>query len=327
MSFVLEPADNAALGDILAGQYVTVSLPEAGQSSARQRCYSVSGRFGERAIRITVRKIGKGGLSDSLHDQVSVGSTVLVGPPKGRFVMGEPPERPVVLISVGVGITPLLPMLGQLAKGSPSHDVWFVHGARSGDHHALKEEAAGHAASCERVRLFTAYSRPTDRDVAGRDYDACGRIDVNMIAGLADVATADFYICGPEAFMSTVADDLIARGADPASIRREIFTASTMGASVKPAHAGTSSVPDRTVRFSKSGRSVRWGLESGSLLDLALANGLEVPHSCKVGECQSCLQRLVRGQVQYPDDADFALDADQVLLCQAWPTEDVVIEI
>lgn len=323
MSFVLEPRDKAALGSILPGQYVTVSLPAEGRSSP-QRSYSVSGRIGERRLRITVRRAGRGGVSDSLHDQLSVGSTLLVGPPKGRFVVAERPTRPVVLVSVGVGLTPLLPMLDHLVQNDPCEDIWFIHGARSGQHHALKDETRRLADICRRAKLFTVYSQPADQDILGRDYDRCGHVDADTVATLVDVADVDFYICGPEAFMTSLSDRLVALGASPHSIKREIFTGSAMAATPR---LGASGLSDRTVRFSRTGMSVLWSPKCGSLLDLALASGIDVPHSCRVGECLSCLQRLVRGSVQYPDDAEIALDADQVLLCQAWPKEDTVIEI
>src|SRR5690606_3152135 len=142
VSFVLRPLDNAPIGDMAPGQYVTVSLPKDPQQT-RRRSYSISGRPDARSLRITVRRVGDKGLSALLHDRLAVGDEVLLAPPAGQFVLDSAPRRSVVLVSAGVGITPLLPMAEHLAREGPGRDIWFVHAARCRRHHLFAEEAYG----------------------------------------------------------------------------------------------------------------------------------------------------------------------------------------
>ncbi len=175
MSFVLEPDDDAPVGPVLPGQYVTVALP----GQAAQRCYSVSGR-GERTLRITVRRLGRGGLSDDLHDRLHVNDALSVAAPAGRFVPGPSAERPVVLIGAGVGVTPLLPMLRAFA--AEGRETWYLTGFRDGAHHLFRTEAEQLAANPS-VHLRSAYSRPRANDTPHR----AGRIDASWVAGLLPV--------------------------------------------------------------------------------------------------------------------------------------------
>lgn len=319
-SFVLQPCDLAPIGPIQAGQYVTVSLHD-GSAAPQQRSYSVSRRPDGRSLRISVRRLGAGGVSDRLHDTLEAGTEVLVGVPAGRFVLSSPPGRPVVLVSAGVGITPLLPMLDELARQDSGREVWFIHAARDGAHHLFEDEARAMADRAENggIRLLSCYSRPRDED----NPDLTGRIDAEALARLVPVTDADFYICGPDAFMTSLRDGLIALGAAADAIRFEAFEASA-GAAFDL--AGRAPACDSAITFAKSGKSAVWSPSSGSLLDLALANKVDVAYSCRQGDCQSCVQTIVSGLVDYPGDEVPLLLWDQILLCQAVPRGDLVLD-
>jgi ferredoxin-NADP reductase/predicted pyridoxine 5'-phosphate oxidase superfamily flavin-nucleotide-binding protein len=315
-SFVLQPRDSAAIGPILPGQYVTVAVPQDTCQPPRRRNYSVSGRPGERAIRIAVRKISDDGLSGLLHT-LAAGDEVHVGVPAGRFVFDSPPQRPVVLVSAGVGITPLLPMLEMIVAECVERDVWFVHAARDADYHLFAEEARQLAARASgRVRLFSAYSRSAD-DEPG---DHRGRIDAALLDRLVPAREADFYICGPDEFMSSLRAGLMALGADSGNIHFEAFGSS--GAGLADKLAGR---PDRKITFAQSGKELTWRPSNGSLLDLALTNDVKVQYSCRNGDCQTCIQKLVSGSADYPIGEVPVLAEGQVLLCQAVPKTDMVI--
>lgn len=319
VSFVVEPQDAAPVGTVKPGQYISVSLPTDPTPLPRRRSYSVSGRPDDRALRFTVRRIGKGGVSDLLHDSLQLGDDVSIGPPNGHFVLQSPAGRPVVLISAGVGITPLLPMLETLAAESGARDVWFVHGAANSGHHLFAAEVARISAGAKgpRIRPFTAYSRPHEDDHA----DHTGRIDAGVIAGLVPPADADFYICGPGDFMTGLRDGLVARGAAPDSVRFEAFESAdptALFAAKGPASAA--------VRFAKTGKEAIWTPESGTLLDLALVNGVDVSYSCRMGDCQSCLQRVLEGGVTHPALEGPQPGRGQALLCQAIPSGDVTLQ-
>lgn len=320
-SFVLQPRDDAPVGDAAPGQYVTVSLPHDDQPMQRRRCYSISAVPDAVSLRISVRRIGDDGVSALLHDKVKIGDEVFVGPPAGQFILDSAPLRPVVLISAGVGITPLLPMAEHLAREPPGRDVWFVHAARNARHHLFAQEALRIAATNPGIRLLTAYSRPEIGDTC----DHRGRLDAQALAAHVPVAKADFYICGPDGFMSTLTQGLIDLGAAPESIRKEAFEQEGGGAAFALSSALAGRAPC-TVTFARSDKNATWKPESGSLLDLALANNIDVQYSCRNGECQSCAQRVVSGRATYPAGEEPLLPRGQILLCQAVPRGDIVLD-
>lgn len=312
-SFVLEPCDKAPIGPVLPGQYVTVSVP--GTSGAlRQRSYSVSRRPDGKSLRISVRRVGRGGVSDLLHDTIQPGMELHVGVPAGRFVLSSSPGRRIVLISAGVGITPLLPMLEQIVSEDSGREVWFIHAARDANSHLFEREAQAIAARARNggVRLFTCYSRPRKEDRC----DFVGRIDSDMLAQVLPVDEADFYICGPDIFMTSLRDGLVARGAEPLSIRYEAFEAASGGTLDL---AGQDTVSGSTVTFARSGKSASWSPSDGTLLDLALKNDIEVAYSCRLGDCQSCVQKVISGVVDHVGDETPLLSLNQALLCLAVP--------
>ncbi len=321
VSFVLKPRDNAPVGDAEPGQYVTVSLPLDDRPMQRRRCYSISGIPGKYSLRISVRRLGTDGVSALLHDKIEIGDEVLLGAPAGQFVLDSTPPRPVVLVSAGVGITPLLPMAELLAREDAGRDVWFIHAARSARYHLFEEEALRIAGANPAIRLFTAYSQPEDGDTCHHR----GRLDARTIAAHVPVADADFYICGPDGFMSSLSQGLIELGAVAASIKTEAFEQRSGGLAGALSETLADQAP-RTVEFARSGKRVTWKPESGSLLDLALATNIDVQYSCRNGECQSCAQRLVSGQANYPNGEEPLLARGQVLLCQAIPHGDIVLD-
>ena len=320
-SFVLQADDAAPLDPVAPGQYVSVSVPEHPAGVPRRRSYSVSGRPEPRSLRITVRRLGRGGLSDVLHDRVGVGHPVLLGVPAGRFVLDSPPGRPVALVSAGVGITPLLPMLDALADETDTRDVYFVHAARSGAHHLFREEIADRVArsSHARITTLTAYSQPQPEDRP----DHAGHLDAGVLARFVDPATADFYICGPRSFMEDLRSGLLARGAAASAIRTEAFEAGDGGDALAAAIDGR---PESVVTFAKSGRVAQWTPARGTLLDLAVSEGIDVPHSCRMGDCQSCVQRLLSGQVDHPALSRTDFLEGQALMCQALPDGDIKLD-
>lgn len=319
-SFILKPSDNAPIGPVLPGQYITVSLPDE-KGSPRQRSYSVSRRPDGKTLRISVRRIGAGGVSDLLHDTAGPGTEILVGSPAGRFVLSTPPGRPIVFLSAGVGVTPLLPMLEDVVCEDSGREVLFVHAARDGAHHLFEDETRAIAARAKNggIHLLSCYSRPRPEDVC----DLSGRIDAAAIARMVEVKETDFYICGPSAFMTSLREGLIAHGAVPETIRIEAFEASA-GAVFEVSGKAIASASN--VAFARSGKTAVWSPSEGSLLDLALKNGIDVAYSCRMGDCGSCVQTIVSGLVDYPGDEIPLLAYGQVLLCQAIPQGDLVID-
>lgn len=318
-SFVLRPADRAALAPVPPGQYVSVSLPDDPAEPPRRRSYSVSGQPDAGSLRISVRRIGAGGLSDLLHERLVPGAEVLLGVPAGRFVLDQGPDRPVVLIGAGVGATPLLPMLAALAA-TPGAPVWFVQAARDGAHHPFRAEAQALAANAAReVRLLAAHSRPRPDDRP----DLAGRLTADWLAAQVPLREAGIYICGPEDFMAGLETGLAALGADPGRIRSERFQA--QDGPLAPM-AGLAAGQPCTVTFRKSGVTTRWDPASGTLLDLAIRHRVGLSYSCRMGDCQSCVQKLVEGSARHLTEDEPMLGDGQVLMCQAVPLGDLVLD-
>ncbi|MBC8719651.1 pyridoxamine 5'-phosphate oxidase family protein [Ochrobactrum sp. Marseille-Q0166] len=320
-SFILKPRDSAPIGDVLPGQYVTVSLLKDDHRIARQRCYSISGTPETYSLRITVRRIGNNGVSDLLHDEMQIGDELLLGPPAGHFVLESSLSRPIVFISAGVGITPLMPMVEKLSKAQPGREAWFLHAARSREHHLFKEDIERIADINPSLRLFTAYSKPNKGD----NCDHSGRLNAGIIGQLLPVAEADFYICGPNAFMSEISEGLKALGARPDGIKTEAFEQKSGCPTMLASKTLVNRAPC-SVMFARSGQKLTWKQDSGTLLDLALAHEIDVPFSCRTGECQSCVQRIVEGKVDYLIGEEPILARGRVMLCQATPLGDVVID-
>jgi ferredoxin-NADP reductase/predicted pyridoxine 5'-phosphate oxidase superfamily flavin-nucleotide-binding protein len=222
-SFVFESRDGGPLADFNAGQHLPIELEGTGQGCGVSRTYSLSNGPGQGRYRISVKRHSQGVASRCLHDHVELGAILSARAPAGDFVLDPSSPRPVVLVSAGVGLTPLVSMLHELVGGGDSRRVWFVHGARDGRHHPLADEVRGLAARAPNVRLHVAYSRPRPEDELGRCYDSAGRVDGALLEKLMPGLDGDFYLCGPIGFLASVQENLEARGVLPERIRSETF--------------------------------------------------------------------------------------------------------
>lgn len=234
-SFYLQAADAGALPAFRPGQYVSVALNLESLQRRQIRQYSLSDAPGQGWWRISVKRETAGAatpagmISNLLHDEVGEGDVLQVSPPFGDFVLDEASDAPVVLLSAGVGVTPLASMLKQLRQCQPTRQVTFAHAARDGRHHALKQELA---AECGPAALHTAifYEQPDSRDRHGVDYHFAGRMQLDRLAPEALCADADYYLCGPLPFMREQRRALLERGIDPQQIRYEVFGPELLGA-------------------------------------------------------------------------------------------------
>jgi len=226
-SFVLVSPDGGRLPEFEAGQHLPVELAIPGQASPVLRTYSLSGSTDAPHYRLSVKREARGLASRYLHDELAVGSLLSAAAPQGSFTLDDASERPVVLVSAGVGLTPLVSMLHTLVARDTGHAVWFVHGARDGQHHPLRREVERLVASAASAHVHVAYSRPGPGDSLGRDYDSPGRIDSALLEKLLPGFDADFYLCGPRRFMAAIHAHLEERGVPPDRIRSESFGPAT----------------------------------------------------------------------------------------------------
>jgi hypothetical protein len=222
-SFVFESRDGGPLADFNAGQHIPIELEDTEQGCGVSRTYSLSNAPGQGRYRISVKRHPQGVASRCLHDHVVVGAIVSARPPAGDFTLDPSSRRPIVFASAGVGLTPLVSMLHELVRADDSRRIWFVHGARDGRHHALADEVRGLAGRGRNVQLHVAYSRPRAEDQLGRHYHSAGRVDGALLEKLVAGLDADFYLCGPTAFMASVQQHLETQGVPPERIRSETF--------------------------------------------------------------------------------------------------------
>ena len=221
-SFVLAARDGGALADFEAGQHLPIEVQVDGYDHPLHRTYSLSIGPGAGFYRITVKREPAGAVSRHLHENVHEGDFINAGTPAGDFIL-EKSDRPVVLISAGVGVTPMVSML-HAEVDSPQHrQVIFVHGARDGAHDPLAGEVQALARRSDNVRLEVAYSRPRAEDTPGIAYRRAGRVDAELIKTASPDTDAHFYLCGPTRFMADIITVLSELGVADERIHTETF--------------------------------------------------------------------------------------------------------
>jgi nitric oxide dioxygenase len=226
-SFILEPGDGGSVENFEPGQYISlaINVPALGLQQIRQ--YSLSDMPNGRSYRISVKREGgdtnpPGYVSCLLHDHVNVGDEIKLAAPYGTFHIDVDAKSPIVLISGGVGLTPMISMLKNAIQ-DPQRRVVFVHGARNSRVQAMRERLRETAKTHSNFNLIVFYDAPLPEDVKGRDYDYAGLVDVNSIKNAVLIPDADYYICGPVPFMRMQHDALKELGVPEARIHHEVF--------------------------------------------------------------------------------------------------------
>ena len=332
ISVHLADPEGAAVPPAQPGQFLTLRLP-ASPGAQLLRSYSLSGAPGASSYRISVKREPHGAGSRFMHTRVRAGDLLEVAAPRGTFTL-QPGEAPVLLISAGVGATPVLAMLHALAATGSGRDIWWLHGARSRSEEPFAAESRSLLAALTSGHRHICYSRPGSGDVKGRDYQTSGRLSPAVLAALNIPRNADAYICGPAAFMAEVSAALVGMGVDGARIRTEIFgarPAQTPGiapAAVRPPHPPAGEAADGPlIEFARSGLTVHWEPGYASLLELAEACDLSVRWSCRTGVCHTCETGLLAGTVSYaPDPVDDPAEGS-TLICCSQPRGDLVLDL
>ncbi|MFD5115861.1 MOSC domain-containing protein [Streptomyces sp. NPDC058391] len=332
-SLSLAAADGSALPPWEPGQAVTLRLQPEGGAAPLIRSYSLSGPPGADRYRISVKQEPHGAASSHLRTRVGVGDTLDVAAPRGSFFLRDG-EEPVLLLSAGVGATPVLAMLYALADAGSGRQVWWLHGARDGTEHPFADESRALLDRLTDSHSFVCYSRPADDDREGVDYTARGRLSAGLVGGLGLPRDADAYLCGPPDFMSDLASVLDSSGLEPSRIHTEAFgagaalTPGVVSGPARPPHPPDGSTgTGPVVSFARSGLTVRWDPDRASLLELAEACDVPTRWSCRTGICHTCETALLSGAVGYsPDPIDQPADGN-ALICCSRPTDSVVLDL
>jgi len=315
------------------GQYLTLRIqPDDGQKSLL-RNYSLSGPPDAGYYRITVKREHEGAASGYLCTRLSVGDQLDIAAPRGTFILDRT-HAPVLLISAGIGATPVLAMLQALAKEHSDREIWWLHGARSSRDHSFAAETRTLLASLPNVRTHVYFSRPGPHDLEGRDFDSAGRLTPSLLAELEPPRDAEAYLCGPAPFMDEISAGLAAMGIDASHIHTEPFgpapgltpgIAATPARTPHPPAGQPGSGP--TIQFARSDLAVPWSGDYTSLLELAEACDVPVRWSCRTGVCHNCETTLIAGKLEYsPDPVEPPADGS-ALICCSQPRDDVVLDL
>jgi ferredoxin-NADP reductase/MOSC domain-containing protein YiiM/ferredoxin len=333
VSLSFETPDGSSLPEALPGQFLALRLRVDTGVAPVIRNYSISSPPGSGIYRVSVKLEPNGLVSSFLHHSVKVGNTIEVSAPRGTFTI-KPGNGPVILVSAGIGVTPVLAMLHALASQASTREVWWLYGARSGSDHPFAKEAQEALRKLKGAHSHIAYSKPGLEDQPGRDYDSHGRLSSELLDQLDVPQHGDFYLCGPASFLRDFNEGLRQRGTASAQIHTEIFGP---GDSITPGIApvarshphpptGTLGTGPQT-SFARSGLSVPWSPSYRSLLELAEACDVPVRWSCRTGVCHTCETGLIRGAVRYQPEPLEPPAQGNLLLCCAEPVGDVDIDL
>ena len=337
-SFYLVPEDGQPLPIYMPGQFLTFRLSIPGHPKPVIRTYSLSecpchGEY----YRVTIKweaqpedsEIISG--SNYFHNLVEPGTRLQVAASRGDFFLNPQEETPVVLISGGVGLTPMISMLNTIVDSGTKRPTWFVHGTRNGIHHAMCRHMRQAAAENDNITVHIRYSQPRPEDVRGREYDSAGHVDIDLLKELLPHKEMDFYLCGPPPFMNSMMRGLWEWGVPESRIRFELFGPAALlqeGTRARRRKKKQSAEEQAwEIVFSESGISAKWDPEYENLLEFAEDQGVFPDFSCRSGICHSCQYELLKGNVDYTFEPLDPPYPGQVLLCCARPRSNLAIDV
>ena len=331
-SFYLEPHDRKPLPTYLPGQFLTFQLQVPGQSKPVVRCYSLSDCASEAIhYRVTIKKVVKpdtscGIASAYFCDQVKEGDLLDVKAPSGKFTLDPSGAAPVVLISGGVGLTPMLSMVNAIIRLNKKREVWFFYGARNGSEHIQRQYLTRLADEHRNVRMQICYSRPAPEERAGRDFQHAERISIELLKKVLPTNQYEYYICGPPEMMKAVPEGLMEWGVPRENIFTESFGPATIKAAVVPATTAPSNEPAVKITFAKSQKAVAWDSGAATLWDLADRHGITIPKGCGCGDCGSCEVAIRSGSIEHVKTPTAAVADGSCLSCICRPKTDLVVD-
>ena len=331
-SFVLAPVDGQPLPVFQAGQFVVLRLHLDPDKPPVLRSYSLSDLPAADHIRISVKSELNGIGSSFLCNRAREGDLLDVSAPRGSFTLRSS-QSPVVLLSAGVGATPVMSMLHSLAAERSQREIWWIYGARNRVEHPFAEESRSLLKQLSRGRGYIVYSRPGAIDRVGVDFDAHGHIDTALLERIGVPQGGDFYLCGPSSFLQDMRDGLRKWGVLAENVHTEIFgslEAMTPGLAqvVHTPHlpqGPPGSGPP--VSFARSGITAAWDPKFASLLELAEACDVPVRWSCRTGVCHTCMTGLIGGSITYNPEPLERPAPGNVLVCCSQPNAGVTLDL
>ncbi|HEY9598444.1 MAG TPA: 2Fe-2S iron-sulfur cluster-binding protein [Cyanophyceae cyanobacterium] len=335
-SFYLQPEDKGEIPNFKPGQFLTIKLDIPGQDRPIIRTYSLSDYPDPcNYYRLSIKRepapkgldVPPGIASNFMHDRIQEGSIIPAKPPNGKFFIDVSKSIPAVLISNGVGITPMISMAKACTRLNPHRPVWFIHGARDGRFHALRDEVMEFSQQNSNLHVHYRYSRPRLEDEG--HYHSIGYVDTALIQELVG-QDAEFFMCGSPPFMESLITGLKEWGVPENRIFFEAFGKPMKALSEKPtpAEQTNGNVEKAEIVFAESGKTLTWREGDGSILEFAEANDINPPYSCRAGICGTCMCKISEGEVAYQEPPTAATDKDSILICISQPkTSKVVLNI
>ena len=331
-SLSLASVDGQPLASALPGQFVVLRLQPEPASAPLLRSYSLSGAPGSDHYRISIKQEEHGAASSFLRNHIAVGDTLQVSAPRGTFTLAAE-QRPAVLLGAGVGATPLLAMLHSLVAAGSTREIWWLYSAHDRAAHPFARETNELLRQLPRSCRYIVYSQESASEPSAGDFDARGRLGLDVLTRLRLPLDADFYMCGPVAFLQDMTKSLSSLGVATSRLHSETFGAEgsfTPGIieQRKSPHAPTGPAGQGPrISFARSGLSVEWDSRFQNLLELSEACDVPVRWSCRTGVCHSCEVALIGGSISYePDPLDLPATGN-LLICCSRPQEDLVIDL
>ena len=344
-SFYLAPEDGSPLPRFRPGQYIPLRSVPVGGGRSLTRTYSLSAAPGDsRAFRISIKReegtlngiLPPGVFSNYMHDTMTMGTELLVGAPRGSFILDVAGDAPVCFLSAGVGVTPVFSMLEHLVNTDDRRPTCFIHGTRNGRLHTFREDLRRLTANRPWITSHVCYSRPSKEDAMQHRFDSVGRVDLTLVLALNLPTDTHYFLCGPLGFLRDLYQSLRRRGVDEGHLHYEHFGTAVDLAIDAPERAKPKEPPKirprqtdetATVRFASSGIVVEWDGSVDSILELAEEAGISAMYSCRSGVCQTCSCRLQDGAVEYFNDPAADPEPGEVLICSARPKSNIVIDL
>jgi len=331
-SFVLSPVDGQPLPVFGAGQFIVLRLLVDPGKPPALRSYSLSDLPAADHLRISVKSELNGIGSSFLCNRAREGDVLDVSAPRGSFTL-RPGQSTVVLLSAGVGATPVISMLHALAAEKSQREIWWIYGARNSVDHPFAEESRSLLKELSRGRGYIVYSRPAPVDRVGKDFDAPGHIDTALLERIGVPPGSDFYLCGPPSFLQSMRDGLQTWGVLAENVHTEVFGSLE---AITPGMAQVVHTPHLPqeppgsgppVSFARSGITAAWDPKFKSLLELAEACDVPVRWSCRIGVCHTCMTGLIDGSIIYDPEPLERPAPGNVLVCCSQPSAGVTLDL
>lgn len=338
-SFYLTPHNGRPLPPFKPGQYLTFELHPPNADKPLVRCYSLSdGALCNDHYRVTIKRalppaddsgIPPGIVSSFFSDHVKEGDILNVKAPGGRFFLDVEVDRPVVLISGGIGITPMLAIARLLTHIKDNREIYFFFGCRNSIDHMFRDEVIELQKANPNMRLHICYSRPLREDVIGEAYSHEGRITIELMKEIMPSSNYEYYLCGPGPFMNTLVNGLYEWGVPKKDVKFEAFGPATVksGPHEPKVISETGDQAVIPIEFSRSGKTLPWNPEMENLLEFAEKNGITtIEGGCRAGSCGTCLVAIKQGEVEYVLEPGAAPEEGTCLSCICRPKGKMVID-